>query len=249
MVDRPKVRSVVEQIVARTTSVRQRAVALHDHVREGVQFGFNRYFDAGEPDYVLACGVGHCNPKSRLMVALFRAAGFESHQHFVVIPKDVLKGAIPVSRYWMIPAELSHSYVEVEVEGTWCRIDSHIVDTPLLEAAQARLLAEGRTLGYGARLNSTNVWDGEGDAFSQFDPDLMLEDHGRVDDLDAYFRSRKYRNHFLGLRFNTMFPLMGDAGVEPMNAHIEGIRKTAPLSSSARVLVPQEDSRRKKAIE
>jgi transglutaminase-like putative cysteine protease len=203
---------------------REKAIALHDHVREHVKFGFNQYFDATDPDYTLACGVGHCNPKSRLMVALFRAAGLESYQHFVVIPKDILKDAIPVSRYWMIPAELSHSYVEVEVEGTWCAIDSHIVDTPLLQAAQARLAAEGRAVGYGVRVDSTNVWDAQSNAFSQFDPGLTVEDHGRVDDLDAYFRSRRYRNQVLGLRFNTMFKAMGNAGVAAINAHIEGLR-------------------------
>jgi hypothetical protein len=225
--DTPTVGSVVEQVVARAATSREKAIALHDYVREQVKFGFNKYFDAAEPEYTLACAVGHCNPKSRLMVALFRAAGFESYQHFVAIPKDILKGALPASRYWMIPAELSHSYVDVQVEGTWCSIDSHIVDTLLLDAAQARLIAEGRHLGYGVRADSTNVWDGQSDAFSQFAPRLMIEDHGRVDDLDAYFRSEKYRNQILGLRFNTMFRLMGDAGVAPMNAHIETLRRQA----------------------
>jgi hypothetical protein len=224
MPEAPTVTWVADQVIARTTSEREKAVALHDCVRERVKFGFNTYFDAGEPDYTLACGVGHCNPKSRLMVALFRSAGLESYQHFVVIPKDILKGAIPASRYWMIPAELSHSYVEVQVEGSWCAIDSHIVDTALLQAAQARLAAEGRALGYGVRIDSTNAWDGRGNAFSQFDPGLMAEDHGRVQDLDAFFRSRRYRNQVLSLRFNTMFKLMGEAGVAAINAHIEGLR-------------------------
>lgn len=233
---------VVERVVARTAGGRERAVALHDQVRDSVKFGFNKYFDAAEPDYTLACGVGHCNPKSRLMVALFRAAGFEAHQHFVTIPKEILKGVLPASSGWMLPAELSHSYVDVQVEGAWYRVDSHIVDTPLLEAAQARLAVAGRALGYGVRLDSTNVWDGQSDAFSQFDADLLVEDHGRVDDLEAYFDSREYRNKFLGVRFNTMFPLMGEAGVARINAHIEEIRGTAPRLSSERAPVHSANS-------
>jgi len=219
------VEKVVKQVIDRTTTEREKAIALHDYVREQVKFGFNQYFDAGKPDYTLTCGVGHCNPKSRLMMALFRAAGLESCMHFVVIPKDILKCALPTSRYPMIPAEVSHSYVEVKVEGGWCSIDSHIVDTPLLQAAKARLAAEGRTLGYGARIDSTNTWDGHSDAFSQFDPSLMIEDHGRVDDLESYFRNSKYRNQILGVRFNTIFKLMGEAGVSPINAHIDRLRK------------------------
>lgn len=130
----------------------------------------------------------------------------------------------------MIPTELSHSYVDVRVEGIWCAIDSHIVDTPLMRGAQARLAAEGRELGYGTHCDATNVWDGQSNAFSEFDPRMMKEDHGRVDDLEDYFRDRQYRNHIFRLRFNTMFKLMGDIGVAPINAHIERVRRL-PLAS------------------
>lgn len=158
------------------------------------------------------------------MVSLFRAVGLESYQHFVVLPKDILKGALPASRYWMIPAELSHSYVDVRVEGHWYAVDSFIVDTPLLRGAQARLAAEGRDLGYGTYCGATNVWDGQSDAFSQFNDRMMKEDHGRVDDLEAYFQDGQYRNRAFGVRFNRMFMLMGDRGVAPINAHIDRLR-------------------------
>lgn len=219
------VREVVERVVVGTATEHEKAIALHDYVRDNVKFGFNKYFDATPPDYTLACGQGHCNPKSRLMVSLFRAAGLESHQHFVVIPKDILKDAIPASRYWMIPAEICHSYAEVKVDGTWCALDSYIVDTPLLRGAQDRLAEEGRSLGYGVRADSVNTWDGHSNAFSQFDRSMMIEDHGRVDDLEAYFRDKKYRNHAFGVRFNTMFRFMGEFGVAPINAHIERTRR------------------------
>ena len=219
------VQVVIETIVAKTSTEREKAIELHDYVRENVKFGFNKYFDTSPPDYTLSCGHGHCNPKSRLMVALFRAAGLECYQHFVVIPKDILKGAIPPSRYWMIPAELSHSYVEVKVEGKWCMIDSFIVDTPLLKGALARLAQENRPLGYGVRTDSINTWDGQTNAFSQFDQSMMIEDHGRVDDLDAYFRDEKYRHVVLGMSFNIIFRLMGEIGAAPINVNIETIRQ------------------------
>ena len=216
---------VVEQVVVGTASERENAIALHDYVRESVKFGFNDYFDAATPEYTIAFGFGHCNPKSRLMAALFREAGLDSYQHFVVIPKDILKGAIPASRYWMIPKELSHSYVEVNVDGIWYAIDSYIVDTPLFKGAQTRLAQEDRMLGYGVRSDSINTWDGQSDAFSQFDHGMLIEDHDRIDDLEAYFRDEKYRNHVYGLRFNSMFKSMGDYGVAPINANIERIRQ------------------------
>ncbi|MBN1148617.1 MAG: transglutaminase domain-containing protein [Anaerolineales bacterium] len=238
MPETPTVQTVVEQVVARATSEREKAVALHDYMRERVKFGFSKYFDAGTPDDTLACGIGYCNTKSPLLVALFRAAGLESFTHFVVISKDILRGAMPASRHWMVPAEISHAYVEVKVEGRWCAIESHIVDTPLLQAALARLAAEGLALGYAVRLGATNAWDGRSDVFVQSDPHHWVEDHGRVEDLDEYFRSRKYRNQMLGVTFNTVFKLMGEAGVAPINAHIERIRQSSVSAPQARAQVP-----------
>jgi transglutaminase-like putative cysteine protease len=220
------VREVVERIVVGMATEPEKAIALHDYVRDHIKFGFTRYFDAAEPDYTLSRGVGHYNPKSELMVALFRVAGLEAYQHFVAIRNDILKGAFPPSRSWMLlpVPELGHSYAEVKVEGTWRAIDSYIVDTTLLQPARARLAKESRSLGYGTRVDATNVWDGRSDAFSQFDQGMMVEDHGRVDELEAYFRTNEYRNQVLGLRFNRLFKLIGDVSVAPINAHLEGIR-------------------------
>ena len=53
----------------------------------------------------------------------------------------------------------------------------------------------------------------------------MIEDHGRIDDLEAYFNDKRYRHVVFGMRFNTMFRLMGEFGVAPMNVHIEKIRQ------------------------
>lgn len=220
----PTVKEVVDQVAETLATERDRAIALHDYVRENVKFGFTKYHDAAQPDYTLAHGLGHCNPKSLLMVALFRAAGLESHQHFVVIPKVILKGVIAPFGYWTCSAELSHSYCEVKIEGTWYAIDSYIIDTPLFKAARAKLEQEGRSFGYGVRANATNVWDGQSNAFSQFDQSMMIEDHGRIEDLEAYLRSRKYRNRVLGLRATTGHKLVGDAGLASGNSYIDGIR-------------------------
>jgi len=218
------VKKIVDQIAAKASTECDRGIALHDYVRENVKFGFKKYFDATPADYALTFGYGHCNPKSHLMVAFFRAAGMECYQHFVVIPKDILKDAIFLSRYWMIPAELSHSYVEVKVEGKWRTIDSFIVDIALLKGAQARLAKENRPLGYCVRSDSINTWEEQSDAFSQFYRSMLIEDHGRVDDLEAYFNDKRYRHVVFGVRFNTMFRLMGESGVLPMNIHIEMIQ-------------------------
>ena len=222
----PTIIDVLEKITVKTATARENAVLVHDYVREKVKFGFNRYFDAAPPEFTLSYGIGHCNTKSRLMVVFLKRLGLEAYQHFVVIPKEILAGAMPPTQFRMISAEISHSFVDVNIEGAWCQIDSFIIDTPYLQGAKARLANEGRSIGYGVRPGSTNVWDGQSDVFSQFDPSLVIEDHGRIDDLEAYFHDKRYRNVVLGMRFNTMFQWMGESGVAPMNVHLENIRHT-----------------------
>jgi hypothetical protein len=216
-----RVREAVEGVTAELATEREKAIALHDYVRDNIKFGFNRYFDLSKPNHTLELAIGHCNPKGELMVALFREAGLEAHHHFVVLPKDIIKGVIPPGMRWLIPAELSHCYTEVKVEGTWCKIDSYILDGPLLRAARAKLSEDNRIIGYGTHAHSTNHWDGRSDAFSQFDKDMMLEDHGRVDDLPTYYRSDRYRNKVFGVQLNTFFRLFGKGIEVHVNSYMD----------------------------
>ena len=223
------VQEVAREITEGFVTEREKAVALHDYVRDHIKFGFNRYFDASSPEYTLKCRLGHCNPKSRLMLALFRASGLEAKQHFVVIPKVILKGAVPFAGYVVIPAQVSHSYVDVKIEGIWHTIDSYIIDTDYLKMAQARLQKENRNSGYGVRIDSTNIWDGRSDAFSQFDKMSLIEDHNDIEDLDAYFHSNRYKQKVLGIQFNKMFRLMGNWGEAFLNSQITSLRKSTIL--------------------
>ena len=208
-----RVRDLAKQITDKFSGEHEKAIALHNYVRDNIKFGFNRYFDLSKPDDTLDLGIGHCCPKSELMVALFREADIEAYNRFAVLPKEILKGAVSPVRFWLIPEELSHCYTEVRVEKAWYNIDSYILDTPLFKAARAKLSEEGRTIGYGTHINSTIHWDGKSDAFSQFDKDMMIEDHGRVDNLVTYYRSDRYRNMLFVVMLNTFYKIMGKSMV------------------------------------
>ena len=202
-------RNLANEITDKLSTEREKAIALHDYVRDNIKFGLNRYFDLSRPDNTLDIGIGHCNPNTELMTELFRQVEIEAYIHFVVLPKQIMKGAVSPNRYWLIPEQLSHSYTEVKVDGNWHNIDSYILDIPLFRAAKAKLSKEGLTIGYGAHIHSTIHWDGKSDAFSQFDKDMMIEDHGRVENLDSYYSSNRYRHKVFGVRLNTLFRIMG----------------------------------------
>jgi hypothetical protein len=220
-----RVSDLAKQITDEFSTEREKALALHDYVRDNIKFGFNRYFDLSTLDNTLDLGVGHCNPKSELMRALFREADIEAYNHFVVLPKEVVKGAVPPNRYWMIPAELSHCYTEVKVEGVWCSIDSYILDSTLFEAVRGKISKEGLTIGYGTHIHSTIHWDGKSDAFSQFDKDIMIEDHGRVENLETYYRSDSYRHKVFGVKLNTLFKIMGKSVEACSKLYLDTLRK------------------------
>ena len=81
-------------------------------------------------------------------------------------------------------------------------------------------------MGYFTRKGATNEWDGQGDSFSQFSKDLMIEDHGRVEDLEVYYGSEKYRNKYFGsIRWDTMNMLMLGRTVALTNSGFEKLRR------------------------
>jgi hypothetical protein len=201
------------------------AIALHDYVRDHVEFGFNRYFDKSEPSMTINLGLGHCIPKGRLMTALLRAVNIESFLHFVLLPKQILKGAVTKAAYFLVPEELSHCYTEVRLGGKWYRTDSYILDRRLFKAAKNELLRVGDKIGYGTHCQGTNTWEGNTDSFSQYCKEFELADHGRVDDVESYFNSKIYHNRFFGIKLGSIYQLIGGKLEARSKEHLSNLRR------------------------
>jgi transglutaminase-like putative cysteine protease len=155
---------------------------------------------------VLDAGVGYCNTKGTLFVAMLRAAGIPARQHFVNINARILAPFIdPGTPY------VDHSYVEVWLGGRWWSTDSYIVDRSLHAVAQRRLRESGQVLGFGIHRDGTISWDGRSDSFSQFVRSsdfaaLTTRDYGVYDDVGAFYASGNGVNTLnlllkLGFRF------------------------------------------------
>lgn len=193
------VQSIVDHCRAGAANDRELAIALHDYVRDEIEFGFTPYFDAATPEQTLRLGCGHCNPQAALMVALFREAGFNARFQPATIDGDVLRGLVSA------PQRLSHIFTEVELDGRWLRLDSYIADPALRRIAVDRLHRDGRALGYGCHATATGEWDGKSDAFSQVASESMIRAlHEPVDDLEAFFASRDYVHRIGPISYNAM---------------------------------------------
>ena len=161
--DHRNVSATVHRLTSGLSDDREKALALFAFVRDDIRFGFARGFWDNKASEVLASGVGYCNTKSTLFVALLRAAGIPARQVFVDIHASVLHGIIdPGTPY------IDHSYVEVLLDGKWIATDAYIVDAALFEPAQARSRSEDRLMGYGVHATGSNEWTGRAPSFSQF---------------------------------------------------------------------------------
>ena len=85
--------------------------AVYNFVRDEIQFGYNTADDL-PASRVLADGIGQCNTKGTLLMALLRAVGVACRFHGFTIDKALQEGAITGVAYWLAPRNIIHSWVE-----------------------------------------------------------------------------------------------------------------------------------------
>lgn len=161
--------------------------AVYDFVRNDIAFGYNKG-DELPASQVLADGIGQCNTKSTLLMALLRAVGIPCRFHGFTIEKPLQKGAITGLAYWLAPQRIIHSWVEVSLDGRWIALEGFILDAPYLASLQRRFPQARRFCGYGAAtpdLHAPGVeWRGE-DTYIQ--KDGIADDYGVFESPDAFY--------------------------------------------------------------
>lgn len=161
--------------------------AVYDFVRNEVAFGYNEG-DELPASQVLADGIGQCNTKGTLLMALLRAVGVPCRFHGFTIDKPLQKGAITGVAYRLAPQRIIHSWVEVLLDGRWIVLEGFILDAPYLASLQRRFPEARRFCGYGAAtpdLSAPGVeWQGK-DTYIQ--KEGIAEDFGVFDNPDAFY--------------------------------------------------------------
>lgn len=204
------IKSLVENLIEGCTSDKEKAIKIHNYVRDNIRYGLTRKLDLASPEYTLETGYGHCNSKGVLFVRLLREAGVNALHHFVTIRKEILKDAFPSPIYEVMPKYISHSYVEVNISGKYIRTDSFLLEKKLFQKLFDKLIEENRFCGYGININSKCEWDAKNDSFSQYHINLMEEDHGTFENpLDYYYEFNSYKHQFLGVQYSIVLDLLG----------------------------------------
>ncbi|AMO22677.1 hypothetical protein GCM10027034_31300 [Ramlibacter solisilvae] len=130
---------------------------------------------------VLTMRWGDSHTKGLLFIAMLRCLGIPARLRLVHLGPAFLNGLLDTGG-----RSVSHALSEVYLEGRWMRVDAYCVDVPLGLAARARLLREGRRMGFGVHMNGQVAWDGTADALGSFnvhDPtSVPVADLGPYDD-------------------------------------------------------------------
>lgn len=163
--------------------------SIYDFVRNEIRFGYNED-DTLPASRVLADGIGQCNTKGTLFMALLRATGISCRFHGFTIDKALQKGAITGLAYVLAPRSIIHSWVEVQLAGRWIHLEGFILDSAYLYSLQRMFPKEAAFCGFGAATPNLQApavqWQGT-DTYIQ--KDGINSDLGVFADPDSFYAS------------------------------------------------------------
>jgi len=162
--DHPSIVALIAERGWRDMVREDRVQAIYEFVRDEILFGYNTDDDI-PASAVLVDGYGQCNTKATLFMALLRAVGISCRFHGFTIHKRLQKGAVTGLFYLLAPANILHSWVEVQIDGRWLNLEGLILDNKYLRQLQARFPdCSGSFCGYGVSTadfrNPKTAWTG-----------------------------------------------------------------------------------------
>lgn len=165
------------------------------YVRDDIKFGFPKKSDLMKASETIQLGIGQCNTKTTLFLALCKSLGIQARIHFSLIKKQIQQGLFTGIFYRLMPPLLSHSWIEIKIDDSWKRLDSYINDLQFYLNGKDRLKREGLDTGYsiacsnGSSSADFNITE---EKFVQMD--AVVEDHGVWIESGEYYASGQYKN-------------------------------------------------------
>ena len=204
--------------------------AVYHFVKDEILFGYNRC-DTLTASEVLSDGIGQCNTKSTLLMALLRALGIPCRLHVFTVSKDFQKGATSGIVSFLAPSEIVHTWVEVLFQNRWIVLEGVIIDDGFLQSIkQMYREIKGIFRMYAIAVddfpNLAVDWTGK-DTFIQ--SKAIVKDFGIFPDPDSFF-SKHSQN--LGILRTFLYEHIG---CKKMTRNINRLRKLAKSCPSASI--------------
>jgi len=193
--DNTIVKQKIEDLIRGCQSDEDKIKKIFLYVRDEIKFGFPLKSDIMKASETIKLGYGQCNTKSTLFLALCKSIDIPARIHFSTIKKEIQKGIFTGFTYRLLPAELSHSWVEINIGNKWIRIDSYINDIEFYKAGKEELKKRNWKTGFSiscSKNNSSIDLDLKNEKFVQMD--AVIDDHGIWDDPIDYYQTKNYKN-------------------------------------------------------
>jgi hypothetical protein len=193
--DHPLIQQTAKKLMSGTNSVREALERIFMFVRDDIVFAFPPEGDFVKASQTIKRGYGQCNTKGTLFLALCKASGIPARIHFSQISKEIQHGFFTGLPYYLMPDQISHSWLEVLLDGQWHPIDTYINDFLLHNAAVNELNKRCWATGFSVSRANGNpsaelVLDGE--HYSQMA--AVGEDDGVWDEPAEFYSGAKYLN-------------------------------------------------------
>ena len=118
--------------------------------------------------------------------------GIPCRFHGFTIDKRLQRGVVPELVYPLAPANIIHSWVEIQHEGQWLELEGFILDAPVLAALQGAFPDRNSLCAYGAGTNCLQnpdvAWRG---ASTYIQKTGINHDFGTFDDPDAFYENHR----------------------------------------------------------
>ncbi|MEK4509727.1 transglutaminase-like domain-containing protein [Paenibacillus sp. FSL K6-2524] len=180
-------------------SLQEQISAVYNFVRNEIKFGYNRG-DALTASEILEDGLGQCNTKSILLMALLRGVGVPCRVQGFTIDKKMQKGALTGITYTLAPQKIIHAYTEIWVNHEWLALEGVIIDDKLLAQTKNHLSDQGdKLIGYGVSVKKGDGFNTCFNGKSTFIQVASVVDHlGTFNSPDELFQ--QYSNNRLKLK-------------------------------------------------
>lgn len=166
--------------------------AIYSFVQNEILFGYNAS-DHLTATQVLSDGIGQCNTKATLLMALLRAVGIPCRLHASKVTKDFQKGATNTIIALLAPNFIVHTWVEVYFNEAWLALEGVILDKKYLISLQQKYPNQkGMFKGYAVATNCFDNppvdWNGH-DTFIQ--KEAIVFDYGIFSSPDDFFATHE----------------------------------------------------------
>lgn len=173
--------------------------AIYDYVQNKILLGYNKY-DNLTATQVLADGIGQCNTKATLIMALLRAVGVPCRLHGTKVTKVFQRSLMPKIMAKLAPPLIVHTWAEVYYNGDWLSLEGVITDKTFISGLQ-KLFPEhkGKFFDFAVAVKDFNNlqidWKGENTTVQQ---QAVVKDLGVYDTPDEFYA--EYKQEYRGIK-------------------------------------------------